>query len=285
MGGFTGSRRRWEESMRITGIDVSRWQGTLDWKKVKEAGIGFAIIRAAAGLKEDVKFRENLRGAVAAGIPAGAYLYSLAKTKAEARREAELLLKLVEGEELSYPLVYDIEDEVQAGLSREARTELVEAFCGKIEAAGRYAMVYGSKSWLEGYFLPERLNRYDKWVAQWSGKLTYTGSYGIWQQSNTGRVDGIAGNVDLNVTEKDYPALTALKKQKWQKKDGKWHYGEIRGSWKKIDGRWYYFGSDGAMATGVRKIGGKWYCLAEKTEGPLKEGQCLFTDGSGAIGE
>ena len=92
MGGFTGSRRRWEESMRITGIDVSRWQGTIDWKKVKEAGIGFAIIRAAAGLKEDVKFRENLRGAVAAGIPAGAYLYSLAKTKAEARREAELLL-------------------------------------------------------------------------------------------------------------------------------------------------------------------------------------------------
>ncbi len=285
MGGFTGSRRRWEESMRITGIDVSRWQGTIDWKKVNAAGIGFAIIRAAAGLKEDVKFRENLRGAVAAGIPAGAYLYSLAKTKAEARREAELLLKLVEGEELSYPLVYDIEDEVQAGLSREARTELVEAFCGKIEAAGRYAMVYGSKSWLEGYFLPERLNRYDKWVAQWSGKLTYTGSYGIWQQSNTGRVDGIAGNVDLNVTEKDYPALTALKKQEWQKKDGKWYYGEVRGSWKKIDGRWYYFGSNGAMATGVRKIGGKWYCLAEKTEGPLKEGQCLFTDGSGAISE
>ena len=122
-------------------------------------------------------------------------------------------------------------------------------------------------------------------MAQWSGKLTYTGSYGIWQQSNTGRVDGIAGNVDLNVTEKDYPALTALKKQKWQKKDGKWYYGEVQASWKKIDGRWYYFGSDGAMATGVRKIGGKWYCLAEKTEGPLKEGQCLFTDGSGAISE
>ncbi len=272
--------------MEIAGIDVSRWQGDVDWEQVKKAGAGFVMLRAAAGLREDVRFRENARGAAAAGLPMGAYLYSLARTPGEARAEAEFLLELTEEFRMEYPLAYDIEDGVQGKLTNQERTALAESFCGKIEEAGRYALLYSSKSWLENRFVAERIARYDQWVAQWNSRNTYRGNAGMWQYTNVGRVDGIRGNVDGNIAYRDYPRLTAaLKNPGWRREDGKWYYGGVRDQWKKIDGRWYWFDPEGVMATGCRSIGGKWYYLAERTAGPLKEGQCVFTDGTGAIPE
>ncbi len=270
--------------MKVSGIDVSRWQGEIDWKKVKAAGINFAMIRAASGTQEDICFQKNARGALEAGVPIGAYLYSLAATEAEALAEAEFLLKLVSGYRFSYPLVYDVEDKVQESLSNEQRTVLVEKFCSRIESAGYYAMLYSSKYWLETKFIASRIARYDHWVAQWGSQNTYQENYGIWQYSNTGRVDGINGNVDLNFAYKDYPALTALSsKPGWWKMGGKWYYGDVKNQWMKIDGRWYWFEPSGVMATGCVQIGGKWYYLSEESIGPLKEGQCVYTDGNGVV--
>lgn len=270
--------------VRVAGIDVSRWQGDIDWKKVKEAGIGFVMIRAAAGTREDVRFRENARGAAEAGIPMGTYLYSLAVTEEQAAAEADFLLKLTAEYRFTYPLAYDIEDSVQQKLTNRQRTGLVESFCSRIEAAGCYALLYSSKYWLENLFEAEKIARYDKWVAQWGSQNTYQGEYGMWQHSNTGRVGGINGAVDLDCAYKDYPVLTAaLRKPGWWKMGGKWYYGDVKNQWRKIDGRWYWFEPSGVMATGCRQINGKWYYLSEETVGPLKEGQCVYTDGNGAI--
>ena len=270
--------------MKVCGIDVSRWQGDINWTKVKAAGIGFVMIRAAAGTQEDACFQKNAKGAAEAGIPMGAYLYSLAVTEAQAQAEADFLLKLTSGYKFSYPLAYDIEDASQEKLTNEQRTALVEAFCGRIEAAGCYAMLYSSKYWLETRFVPERIARYDQWVAQWGNLNTYQGKYGMWQYSNTGRVDGISSNVDLDFAYKDYPALTAsLHKPGWWKMGGKWYYGDVKNQWLKIDGRWYWFEPSGVMATGCRQINGKWYYLSEMTAGPLKEGQCIYTNSNGEL--
>ena len=270
--------------MKVCGIDVSRWQGDINWTKVKAAGIGFVMIRAAAGTQEDACFQKNAKGAAEAGIPMGAYLYSLAVTEAQAQAEADFLLKLTSGYKFSYPLAYDIEDASQEKLTNEQRTALVEAFCGRIEAAGCYAMLYSSKYWLETRFVPERIARYDQWVAQWGNLNTYQGKYGMWQYSNTGRVDGISSNVDLDFAYKDYPALTA---SSISRGGGKWvgsgtmAMSKTNGS--KLTGAGIGLNLPASWRQGCRQINGKWYYLSEMTAGPLKEGQCIYTNSNGEL--
>lgn len=200
----------------MKGIDVSQWQGTIDWAKVKAAGIEFAIIRAgfrgyaAAGtLAEDTRFRENIQGAAAAGIPVGVYFFSQATTPEEGREEARYCLELVRPYKLDFPVFIDSEyaNAQQTGradgLTKEARTAAVAAFCDEVEAAGYYAGIYASESWFTQKL--GDVSRFDKWIANWSGKPT--AAHGIWQYSNTGRVDGISAAVDLDEACKDYPAI------------------------------------------------------------------------------
>lgn len=196
------------------GIDVSVWQGTIEWKTVKAAGIDFAMIRlgrgdTGSGIKRDTKFRSNAAGAIAAGLDFGVYFYSYAVTVSQAQAEAEFVIAELKGYNgtLTYPIAFDLEDKTQQALEKTLLTDIAIKFCETIEKAGYMAAIYSSKSWLTSLIDMSRLTQFDTWVAQWSSKPTYTGSFGIWQYSSTGQVEGISGNVDLNIAYKDYPAI------------------------------------------------------------------------------
>ncbi len=195
---------------QIKGIDVSIWQPNINWVKVKNAGIKFAILRGAYGTYKDTKFDEHIKGAQSQGIDVGVYVYSIASTIAEAEKEAEFILDVIKPYRLTYPVIYDIEDEKQSKLSVKARTDLCISFCEKIENAGYYAMIYANKYWLETKLEYERLKVYDIWLAQWTDEPTWSGNYGIWQ---TGQqiIDGI-GNCDTNISYKNYAEIIASAK-------------------------------------------------------------------------
>lgn len=194
------------------GIDVSKHQGTIDWTKVKAAGVQFAMLRAGYGRydnQKDEQFEANYAGATAAGIPVGAYHYSYATTAEQAKQEAEVFLGWIKGKNLTYPVAFDIEDKKQANLGVSVISDIIRAFCEMVEAAGYYVVVYANKDWLTNRIDADCKSRYDIWLAQWTSKPTYTGSYGMWQYTSDGAVDGIAGRVDMNIAYKDYPAIIA----------------------------------------------------------------------------
>lgn len=201
--------------MEFRGLDVSKWQGAIDFKKVKNAGINFVIIREGYGRKDpnqiDKKFKENYQKAKEAGLNVGIYHYSYADSAADAINEAQFCLENIRGIQLEYPVVFDIEDKEQLKLSNRQRTDIVKAFCSEIEKAGYYAMFYCNLNWLNNYLLKDEiLPKYDLWLAQWNIDKPSC-SCGMWQYSSTGKVDGINGNVDLNIAYKDYPAIMKTK--------------------------------------------------------------------------
>lgn len=184
------------------GIDVSAWQGNIDWASVRQDKVDFAMIRAAAGTTVDRLFLQNMKGA---GLPLGVYLYSYARTPAEATAEARVLLTLIKPFKITYPVAYDIEDKMQHALSVSERTALVQAFCSVIKEAGYRPAVYTSASWFGSMLALSALGDIDKWVAQWDASQSILGEdTAIWQHSATGRVKGIKGDVDLNIAYRDY---------------------------------------------------------------------------------
>lgn len=187
------------------GIDVSKWQGHIDWQRVK---VDFAIIRAGISTSKDVRFEENYAGATAAGIPVGVYWYLKAMTVEAAHREAAACIKAISGKKLSYPVYADIEETAQLRLGRDKLSDIAAAFLADIEAAGFFAGLYSSKSHLETCFTAHIRERYAVWVAHYGvGKTTYSGRYGMWQYTDKGTVDGISGAVDLDIAYEDYPAI------------------------------------------------------------------------------
>ena len=188
--------------MEKLGIDVSYHQGTIDWSKVKGAGIEFAILRIGYGMydnQKDIKFEENYKNARANGIPVGVYLYSYAKTVDEAKREADLVLKWLNNRDLNLPVYFDIEDKTQQNLGKDTLNAICRKFCDTIEAGGYWAGIYSNKYWATGLIDGPTLGkRYTYWVAQYNSKCTYTGPYAMWQYSSSGSVNGISGRVDMN---------------------------------------------------------------------------------------
>ena len=195
------------------GIDVSKWQGAIDWEKVKKAGIDFAIIRlgftGTASRKPtlDGEFRGNLARSIKAGLDVGVYYYSTATTEKQARNEAKFVIKQLKGKKLQYPVYIDTEDVLQAKLSKDKLTAVVKAFCDTMEKAGYYVGIYANKNWFAEQLNDGKLKAYDKWVAQYNDKCTYSGAYGMWQYTDKGKVAGINGFVDLNKCYKDYPKI------------------------------------------------------------------------------
>ena len=192
------------------GIDVSEYQGGIDWKKVKASGRSFAILRCGYGRYADQldrRFEQNYKNARAAGIHVGAYLFSYAQTTAQAREEAENCLRLIRGKTFEYPVVYDVETAAQRKLGKEKLSAIVRAFCETMEQNGYYVSVYASLDFLQNALTTAVTSRYDVWLAQWATKPTYTGAYGMWQYSATGTVSGIRGAVDLDVAYKNYPLI------------------------------------------------------------------------------
>lgn len=186
-------------------VDVSVHNGRVDWTKVRKAGV-HAIIRCGYGQdltnQDDKEWERNWRGAEAAGVPYGVYLYSYANTVEKAKSEARHVLRLIKNCKLSYPVFFDSEE---PGTEKVAK-ECAKAFCQIIEDAGYIAGVYASQSWWQEHLgtLP-----YVRWVAKWS-KNEPVISWQIWQYSNHGKVDGVpkAGKeLDVNWCKVDYPAL------------------------------------------------------------------------------
>lgn len=197
--------------MNKKGIDISKWQGEIDFQKVKNSGVEFVIIREGYGKKSpsqiDKKFKVNYEKAKSVGLPVGVYHYSYADSISDAKLEAQFCLENIQGLELEYPVCFDIEDKEQLKLNNRQRTDIVKAFCEEIEKAGYYAMLYCNPNWLNTYLIKdELLPKYDLWLAQWEATKPSV-NCGIWQYSETGKIDGINGNVDLNIAYKDYPQI------------------------------------------------------------------------------
>lgn len=196
----------------LRGIDVSKWQGDINWKKVSISGVDFAMIRSSFGSEHvDEKLKQNVAGCEKYGIPYGFYHYTYAKTKAEAKNEAHFFLKTIKNYNPEYPVVLDIEEEFYKSMSRKQVTNVIVAFMEVLEDAGYYAMVYNSPNFIKACIDDSRLKKYDIWIACWGDEerlnSLYDGHYGMWQYSSTGSVNGINGNVDMDYSYKDYAAI------------------------------------------------------------------------------
>ena len=197
----------------MKGIDVSRYQGKIDFEAVKRSGIDFVIIRAGFGrvsTQIDPMFEQNYNAAKSAGLHVGAYWFSYADSPETAEIEASVFIQAIKGKQFDFPVYYDLENEPSSNyypLKRgsEFCSSLVKAFCNKLEDAGYWAGLYMSRSPLESVISKEVASRYAVWVAEYAKQTSYKGQYGIWQYSSTGIVPGINGNVDMDIANIDYP--------------------------------------------------------------------------------
>ncbi len=192
------------------GIDVSRFQGNIDWQAVAGDGVEFAIIRVAnrgygtGKLVVDEQFEKNIKGAVDAGIHVGVYIYSQAIDEQEVVEEANLVMEKLAAHDVNCPIVFDVEKTADPTgrmnqISVEERTNLTLLFCQTVEAAGYKPMIYHNMEMGALMLDVEPLEQYDKWLAYYNDDMYYPYEYKIWQYSDKGRVSGISSNVDLNI--------------------------------------------------------------------------------------
>lgn len=194
----------------VLGIDVSKWQKEIDWDKVKNEGVDFAIIRCGyrgsvtGSLVEDPYFEQNIKGARAAGIKVGVYFFTQAVNEVEAVEEASMVISLVRDYELQYPVFIDTEGAGGNGradsLNVEERTAVCEVFCTTVKNAGLEAGVYASRNWYNNKLTANTLESYAIWLAEYRSVPLYQGYYQMWQYTSKGKINGINGNVDLNVS-------------------------------------------------------------------------------------
>lgn len=199
--------------MTIKGIDVSQWQGNVDFVKVKAAGYKFVIIRCNNWdngkncVVKDTFFEQNYSRAKAAGLDVGVYYFTWNTTAEGAKSDAKLCLDYIKGKKFEYPIYFDLEWQKAFAKGKAVCSSMVKAFCDALEAAGYYAGLYISRSPLQTYITPEVANRYALWIAEYGSRCNYSGDYGMWQYSSTGQVAGVSDNVDLDYSYVDYPAI------------------------------------------------------------------------------
>ena len=182
-------------------IDVSEWQGTVDWKKVAAAGYSCAILRAGFGrsdTQKDKEFDKNYKNAKAAGVKLGVYWYSYAVDKADAVKEAKACLSVLKGKSIELPVFFDMEEASMTKLGKTKLTEMAKAFCDEIIKNGYRAGVYSNPNWFTNYLNYNELRKaYPIWLAQYYKEAQY--DCDMWQYTSEGKVSGISGNVDLNI--------------------------------------------------------------------------------------
>lgn len=199
--------------MNVKGCDVSQWQGNIDFTKVKAAGYKFVIIRCNNWdnnyncVVKDTCFESNYRKAKAAGLDVGVYYYTWQTDAAGARRDAQLCKEYIKGKTFEYPVYFDLEWNKAFEKGKSVCSAMVDTFCGAMEKAGYFAGLYISRSPLQQYIIADIANRYALWVAEYGSKCNYGGSYGMWQYSDKGRVNGISANVDMDICYVDYPKI------------------------------------------------------------------------------
>ena len=263
------------------GIDTSYWNQNVNWNQVAADNVQFAMLATRFRGDVDPFFPINAQGAYQNGLKIGAYIYSYATSVEMAEQEADFILNLIKDYPISFPVVFDAEDANSLGtLSPSEVSNVINAFCRKIEAAGYHPMVYANEYWLKNKIDMTTL-KYDIWVARYADSYTYSNP-AMWQASNTGSVSGVNGNVDINYLFKDFssviPANTwrtiggnryyymnhIMQKSAWINDGQNWYYMNAQGNpatgWQTIDGSDYYLDpAGGAMTLGFKELDGAWY--------------------------
>ena len=197
-------------------IDVSTWQGSIDWKKVKKSGCGYAIIRAGFGRETsqvDNQFERNYKNAKAAGVKLGVYWYSYAVNRDDAVKEAKACLSVLKGKSLEMPVFFDMEESFMTKYSRATLTGMAKAFCDTVIKGGFESGVYSNLNWFTNYLNYSELKAlYPIWLAQWSSSPQL--ECDIWQYSSEGTVAGIDGYVDMNIIYSNDVVKSAPKTEK-----------------------------------------------------------------------
>lgn len=197
------------------GIDVSRYQGTVDFSKVRSAGVEYAMIRCgyrsygSGVLTEDSTFKANIENALSNQLDVGVYFFTQAVTTDEAKEEADYVLSLIRPYNIRYPVVLDVEEIYndtyrQENLSKEELTDVVITFCDQIKNAGYTPMIYGNLKCFIGMLDLQRLENYEKWFAYYGEEPYFPYEISMWQYTDTGTIDGISGNVDFNISFKKW---------------------------------------------------------------------------------
>lgn len=202
---FSDIVRNYKTNDTKIGIDVSAWQGDIDFEKIKDTGVDFIIIRVGSKKRDngeyflDSKFRQNIENANKLGIDVGIYFYSYASSSKEAIKDARWVIKQIKDYKVNLPIAFDWEDfgnYNSYNLSFFNLTNMAEDFIKTLEKAGYKGMLYGSKNYLEKIWLP---TKYDIWLAHYTKETSYQGKYRIWQKCNDGVIDGINGAVDIDI--------------------------------------------------------------------------------------
>ncbi len=275
------------------GVDTSHWQGEVDWAKAAQDDVDFVMLGTRYKGQIDPRFAYNARNAVKNGIKLGVYIYSYATTVEMAEAEADFVLDLIKDYPISYPVAFDVEDaNTQGKLPKEELTAIIRAFTDKIAEAGYYPMVYANDYWIANKLDMSAIKDLDIWVARYNTKHVYA-TPAMWQATDTGRVQGFQGNVDIDFQYKDFSSLIpantwrnigdkryyyqdyVMQKSSWIY-DGKHHYymneeGQASKGWFVEDNKYYYLdGTDGRMAVAWKQINNRWYYFAPS--GYLKNG-------------
>lgn len=193
------------------GIDISKYQEEVDWKAVSEDGIEYAFVRVGVRgytkgeITLDETFEDNVRGALKNGLDVGVYFFSQAKSEEEAKEEAQAVLDAIEPFKITYPVVIDVEEiNSKQGrtnhLTSSERTKYVKVFCDMIRQAGYSPMIYGNLKTFMVMLDMEELESYEKWFAAYDTSVYFPYEYAIWQYTDAGKIDGVAGEVDRNVS-------------------------------------------------------------------------------------
>ncbi len=276
------------QNVLARGIDVSRWQGEINWSQVAADDVSFVMLGTRSKGAVDPYFHRNIQQASAAGVKVGVYIYSLAVTVEMAEAEADFVLDLIHDYPVSYPVAFDMEDSTQGNLSKEELAAIANAFCKKISDSGYYPIIYANENWLKNK-LDMSLMDYPVWVARYSARPSYQNPV-MWQATSTGSVKGINGNVDIDFQFKDFsgqiPANT------WRTINGKRYYysnyAKQKNAWAQDGSDWYYMDSEGLASTGWITVSGSRYYLDETT-GKMQtgwrqdQGKWYYLGGSGAV--
>ena len=260
----------------LKGIDISVWQGDIDWTLVKNDGVQFAFIRLGHGTRKlDSRYAENMTEANTVGVPVGVYFYSTAKTPENAVLDAQFVIDSLKGYTVSYPVAIDLEDSSQSdSLTKAQISEIAKAFCDEIRKAGYTPMIYCNENWYRNYIDFNAVGDVERWIARYSGTYAEDIERDIWQGGSTARIDGIEGNVDIDFGFTDYSQIitprtaaadTYVKSKGVWRQDavGSWYSyltgGYPANEWVEIDGQMYWFNASGYLE---EKTG---WCLMENT--------------------
>jgi len=293
------------------GVDLSHWQGTVDWATVAKNDVDFVFLGTRYAGEVDPLFRENAKGAEAAGIDIGVYIYSYATSVDQARMEADFVLDLIKDYPISYPVVFDAENHDTLGaLPKDQITAIVNAFCDRIREAGYYPILYANDYWLSEILDMSVLSKYPVWAAAYE-RLPKWENYVMWQGTETGIIPGIEGGVDIDLQFKDFSAN--IPANSWKKHRGRDYYYEnyrlvknrlifdgassyfmdddgliFKGGWKTVQNKKRYFDKEsGVMKTGLAEVEGKRYLFLEdgglSSAWNLSGGNWYFTGTDGVV--